>query len=97
MHPVCSRSVRYLRKQKLSSVSQKECVETRASKAAKTMGDISETLLMRSNSHAQENGYSVVEEIGGHGIGLESIGTICKLCYSKGQRDGSGPRYDVHD
>lgn len=31
------------------------------------LGDIAYAI----NSHAQENGYSVVEEIGGHGIGLE--------------------------
>ena len=31
------------------------------------LGDIADAI----NTHAQENGYSVVEEIGGHGIGLE--------------------------
>ena len=31
------------------------------------LGDIADAI----NSHAQANGYSVVEEIGGHGIGLE--------------------------
>ena len=31
------------------------------------MGDIAFAI----NRHAQKNGYSVVEEIGGHGIGLE--------------------------
>ena len=31
------------------------------------LGDIAHAI----NSHAQKNGYSVVEEIGGHGIGLE--------------------------
>ena len=44
----------------------KECVEL-GLKAAKHLGDIAYAI----NSHAQENGYSVVEEIGGHGIGLE--------------------------
>ena len=31
------------------------------------MGDIADAI----NTHAQKHGYSVVEEIGGHGIGLE--------------------------
>ena len=31
------------------------------------LGDIADAI----NTHAQANGYSVVEEIGGHGIGLE--------------------------
>ena len=31
------------------------------------LGDIADAI----NSHAQANGYSVVEDIGGHGIGLE--------------------------
>ena len=47
----------------------KECVE-RGLKAAKPwghLGDIAHAI----NTHAQANGYSVVEEIGGHGIGLE--------------------------
>ena len=46
-----------------------ECVE-RGLAAAKPwgfLGDIAHAI----NSHAQANGYSVVEEIGGHGIGLE--------------------------
>ena len=46
MHPVCSRSVRYLRKQNVSSVSQKSAWNS-ASKL-QNHGDISETLLMRS-------------------------------------------------
>ena len=47
----------------------KECVELglRAAKPWGHLGDIAYAI----NSHAQENGYSVVEEIGGHGIGLE--------------------------
>lgn len=47
----------------------KECVE-RGLAAAKPwgyLGDIADAI----NSHAQANGYSVVEDIGGHGIGLE--------------------------
>ena len=47
----------------------KECVEL-GSAAAKPwghLGDIAHAI----NSHAQKNGYSVVEEIGGHGIGSE--------------------------
>lgn len=47
----------------------KECVELGLK--VQNHGDISETLLMRSIPTHQENGYSVVEEIGGHGIGLE--------------------------
>ena len=46
-----------------------ECVK-RGLAAAKPwghLGDIADAI----NSHAQANGYSVVEEIGGHGIGLE--------------------------
>lgn len=47
----------------------KECVELglAAAKPWGHLGDIAHTI----NSHAQKNGYSVVEEIGGHGIGLE--------------------------
>lgn len=59
VHPEAERIVR---------VTQ-ECVE-RGLKAAKPwghLGDIAHAI----NSYAQENGYSVVEEIGGHGIGLE--------------------------
>ena len=47
----------------------KECVE-RGLAAAKPwghLGDIADAI----NSHAQAHGYSVVEDIGGHGIGLE--------------------------
>jgi len=46
-----------------------ECVE-RGLAAAKPwghLGDIADAI----NSHAKANGYSVVEDIGGHGIGLE--------------------------
>ena len=47
----------------------KECVELglKAAKPWGHLGDIAHPI----NSHAQANGYSVVEEIGGHGIGLE--------------------------
>ena len=47
----------------------KECVELglKAAKPGGHLGDIAHAI----NSHAQANGYSVVEEIGGHGIGLE--------------------------
>ena len=46
-----------------------ECVELglAAAKPWGHLGDIAHAI----NSHAQENGYSVVEDIGGHGIGLE--------------------------
>lgn len=46
-----------------------ECVELglAAAKPWGHLGDIAHAI----NSHAQANGYSVVEEIGGHGIGLE--------------------------
>ena len=56
------------RAQKLLKVTA-ECVE-RGLAAAKPwghLGDIADAI----NSHAQANGYSVVEDIGGHGIGLE--------------------------
>lgn len=47
----------------------KECVELglKAAKPWGHLGDIAHAI----NSHAQANGYSVVGEIGGHGIGLE--------------------------
>lgn len=47
----------------------KECVELglAAAKPWGHLGDIADAI----NSHAKANGYSVVEEIGGHGIGLE--------------------------
>ena len=47
----------------------KECVELglAAAKPWGHLGDIAHAI----NSHAQANGYSVVEDIGGHGIGLE--------------------------
>lgn len=46
-----------------------ECVELglAAAKPWGHLGDIADAI----NSHAQANGYSVVEEIGGHGIGLQ--------------------------
>lgn len=46
-----------------------ECVELglAAAKPWGHLGDIADAI----NSHAQANGYSVVEDIGGHGIGLE--------------------------
>lgn len=56
------------RAKKLLKVTE-ECVE-RGLAAAKPwghLGDIADAI----NSHAQANGYSVVEDIGGHGIGLE--------------------------
>ena len=47
----------------------KECVELGLTEAKpwNHLGDIAYAI----NSHAQANGYSVVEDIGGHGIGLE--------------------------
>lgn len=47
----------------------KECVELglAAAKPWGHLGDIADAI----NNHAKANGYSVVEEIGGHGIGLE--------------------------
>ena len=46
-----------------------ECVELGLAQAKPWghLGDIADAI----NSHAQANGYSVVEDIGGHGIGLE--------------------------
>ena len=46
-----------------------ECVE-RGLKAAKPLGHFGD-IAYAINTHAKKNGYSVVEEIGGHGIGLE--------------------------
>ena len=56
------------RAQKLLTVT-KECVEKglAAAKPWGHLGDIADAI----NSHAKRNGYCVVEEIGGHGIGLE--------------------------
>ncbi|MEF9941718.1 MAG: methionyl aminopeptidase [Lachnospiraceae bacterium] len=47
----------------------KECVELglAAAKPWGYLGDIADAI----NSHAKEHGYSIVEDIGGHGIGLE--------------------------
>ena len=46
-----------------------ECVELglKAAKPSGPLGDIADAIY----THAQKNGYSVVEDIGGHGIGLE--------------------------
>lgn len=46
-----------------------ECVEC-GLKAAKPWGHLGD-IAYAINTHAKKNGYSVVEEIGGHGIGLE--------------------------
>lgn len=46
-----------------------ECVE-RGLKATKPWGHLGD-IAYAINTHAKKNGYSVVEEIGGHGIGLE--------------------------
>ena len=56
------------RAEKLMRVT-KECVELGLAEAKPWghLGDIAHAI----NSHAQANGYSVVEDIGGHGIGLE--------------------------
>ena len=56
------------RAEKLLKVT-KECVELglAAAKPWGHLGDIADAI----NSHAKANGYSVVEEIGGHGIGLD--------------------------
>ena len=56
------------RAQKLVRVT-KECVEL-GLKEAKPWGHLGD-IAYAINSHAQKNGYSVVEDIGGHGIGLE--------------------------
>ena len=47
----------------------KECVELglQAAKPWGHLGDIADAI----HTHAQANGYSVIEDIGGHGIGLE--------------------------
>lgn len=56
------------RAQKLVDIT-KECVELGLAQAKpwNHLGDIADAI----NTHAQKNGYSVVKEIGGHGIGLE--------------------------
>lgn len=56
------------RAQKLVRVT-KECVEL-GLKAAKPWGHLGD-IAYAIHTHAQANGYSVVEEIGGHGIGLK--------------------------
>ena len=55
------------------------------------LGDIGQAI----NDHAQANGYSVVREIGGHGVGLEFhedpwVSHVAKA------GTGSGARYDVY-
>ena len=56
------------RAEKLLKVTE-ECVELglAVAKPWGHLGDIADAI----NTHAQKNGYSVVEDIGGHGIGLE--------------------------
>lgn len=56
------------RAEKIVKVTE-ECVELglAAAKPWGHLGDIADAI----NTHAQKNGYSVVEDIGGHGIGLE--------------------------
>lgn len=56
------------RAKKIMKVTE-ECVELglAAAKPWGHLGDIADAI----NTHAQANGYSVVEDIGGHGIGLE--------------------------
>ena len=56
------------RAEKLVRVTQ-ECVELGLAQAKpwNHLGDIADAI----NSHAKANGYSVVKEIGGHGVGLE--------------------------
>ena len=56
------------RAEKIIKVTE-ECVELGLAQAKpwNHLGDIADAI----NSHAQANGYSVVEDIGGHGIGLE--------------------------
>ena len=56
------------RAKKLVQVTE-ECVEL-GLKAAKPWGHLGD-IAWAINSHARKHGYSVVEEIGGHGIGLE--------------------------
>lgn len=55
-------------KRRLAEVAR-ECVELglREVKPYACLGDIAQAI----NDHARENGYSVVEEIGGHGVGVE--------------------------
>ena len=68
MPPVCSRWEIFPIVPNGSSKSPKHLVaQTTAAKPWGHLGDIAYAI----NSHAQANGYSVVEDIGGHGIGLE--------------------------
>ena len=61
------------RAEKLVRVTE-ECVELGLAQAKpwNHLGDIAYAI----NSHAQENGYSVVEEIGGHGVGVAFLSLI---------------------
>ena len=57
------------------------------------LGDMSQAVY----DHAVANGYQVVRNIGGHGVGLEFhedpwVGYI----YKKGHTDGDGTGYDVY-
>ena len=65
---VCSVLVKFLKKEKLVDVT-KECVEIglKNVKPWGLLGDMGHAV----HIHAVENGYTVVKEIGGHGVGLQ--------------------------
>ena len=72
-----------------------ECVELglAAAKPWGHLGDIADAI----NTHAQANGYSVVEEIGGHGIGLEfHEDPFVSYVTPKGKRDAARTGHDVY-
>ena len=67
--PVCSASEMSARNIKKLVDVVKECVELGLEQVKPWgfMGDMAEAV----QKHAEENGYSVVREIGGHGVGIE--------------------------
>ena len=82
-------------KEKLVRVT-KECLEIgmQAAKPFGFVGDIGNAI----QRHAEKNGYSVVRDLCGHGVGLE-FHEEPEVCHfgRKGTGDASGSRYGIHD
>ena len=73
----------------------KECVELGLEQVKPWghLGDVADAI----SKHAKENGYSVVREVGGHGIGLEFHETPFVSCYKEGNRHGYGSGYGIYN
>lgn len=80
-------------KKKLVQVT-KECVEKGLEmvKPWNFLGDMAQVI----NDHAKANGYSVVVEIGGHGVGLSSTRNLCELCDKSRNRNAHGSGNGVY-